>query len=102
MFSMKSWRAERFGPTSEVLRLSEVELPKPALGQIALKVRAAAVASPDISMLQGRYPLLPSPPIAPGMEVAGEVTMVGKGAKYRLGDHVMAIASFDQRVGLSG
>jgi NADPH2:quinone reductase len=90
---MKSWRAERFGSTSEVLRLCEVALPKPAPGQIALKVRAAAVALPDLLMLQGKYPPLPNPPIAPGMEVAGEVMMVGEGAKYGLGDHVMAIAA---------
>jgi hypothetical protein len=47
-------RAERFGPTSEVSRLCEVELPKPVPGQIALKVHAAAVALPDILMLQSQ------------------------------------------------
>jgi NADPH2:quinone reductase len=95
---MKSWRAERFGPTNEVLRLAEVDLPKPAPGQIALKVRAAAVALPDILMLRGNHPF-PDPPIAPGMEVAGEVTMVGEGSRYQPGDHVMAIAGSMNRWG---
>jgi NADPH:quinone reductase len=96
---MKSWRAERFGPVSEVLSLREVELPEPAPGEIAIKVHASAVGLPDILMLRGSYPLLTSPPIAPGMEVAGEITQAGQGSKYRPGDHVMAVAGSIQRWG---
>lgn len=89
---MRAWRAESSGPIDEVLHLTSIDLPQPGPGQIAVKVRAAAVALPDLLMLRGIYPLRPNPPCGPGMEVAGEIIAIGEGVSYRVGDRVMAIA----------
>lgn len=91
---MKSWRADEFGVPAEVLTLQNVELPPPPPGFMSLRVIAAGVGLPDVMMLKGVYPLVPKPPVSPGMEVAAEVIALGEGVtKFAIGDKVMTTAS---------
>ncbi|CVI59052.1 MULTISPECIES: NAD(P)H-quinone oxidoreductase [Agrobacterium] len=78
----------------EVMRLSQAPLPKPAKGEVLVKVEAAGVNRPDIAQRQGAYP--PPKDASPilGLEIAGEVVALGEGVtEFRLGDKVCALAN---------
>lgn len=61
----------------EVLRLTERPLPRPAAGEVLIRVRAAGINRPDIAQRKGHYP---APPGAsadiPGLEIAGTIESV--------------------------
>ncbi|MFA7596065.1 MAG: NAD(P)H-quinone oxidoreductase [Novosphingobium sp.] len=74
--------AEPGGP--EVLRVSEVAVPRPDPGQLLVKVAFAGVNRPDVIQRQGNYP--PPPGASPilGLEVSGQVVAVGEGVEPEL------------------
>jgi putative PIG3 family NAD(P)H quinone oxidoreductase len=76
------------GP-AEALRLTTIDKPVPAPGQILIAVRAAGVNRPDLLQRQGAYPPPPGAPATLGLEVAGEVVQ-GAG-RWREGDRVCAL-----------
>ena len=79
------------GPASALLP-AIVARPAPGPGQILLAVRAAGVNRPDIAQRNGLYPPPPGAPDTLGLEVAGEVAMVGEGvSRWRIGDRVAAL-----------
>ena len=79
------------GPASALLP-AIVARPAPGPGQIRLAVRAAGVNRPDIAQRNGLYPPPPGAPDTLGLEVAGEVAMVGEGvSRWRIGDRVAAL-----------
>ena len=69
---MKAITADSFGEP-EVLRMAEVETPKPAPGQFLVKVEAAGINYADLMMRAGTYPGGPGVPFVPGLEVAGTI-----------------------------
>src|SRR5207302_9225831 len=70
---MKAVRIERYGG-EEVMELVEVERPRPAAGQVLVKVRAAAVNPVDWKIRDGLGELFGmKPPLILGCEVAGTV-----------------------------
>ncbi len=75
------------------LVLAERPLPEPGENEILVRVRAAGVNRPDVLQRQGRHPPPASaPPDVPGLEIAGEVVALGKGAaRYAAGDTVTAL-----------
>lgn len=78
----------------EVMTMSEAPLPRPAKGEVLLKVEAAGVNRPDVAQRQGTYP--PPKDASPilGLEVAGEVVALGEGVtEFKLGDKVCALAN---------
>lgn len=58
------------------------------------RFKAAGLSLPDLLMIKGEHPIVPAPPLSPGIEVAGEITAVGDGVPFNVGDRVMAITSF--------
>jgi NADPH:quinone reductase len=76
----------------EVLKLTDVPTPRPAIGQVLVKVHAAGVNRPDILQRQGGYPPPPGAPSTPGLEIAGEVIALGEGVvRYKVADKVCAL-----------
>jgi NADPH:quinone reductase len=76
----------------EVLQLAELARPKPAAGQVLVKLHAAGVNRPDILQRQGGYPPPAGAPLTPGLEIAGEVVELGECvARYKPGDRVCAL-----------
>src|SRR5471032_1731808 len=89
---MKAIEIEGGKGPPESLRLGEIETPKPAPGQILIRVEAAGVNRPDIIQRLGFYPPPPGAPDTLGMEIAGEVAALGPGAaRWRVGDRVTAL-----------
>ena len=78
----------------DVLQPVERPVPRPAPGELLIKVAAAGVNRPDILQREGKYPPPPGAPSILGLELAGEVVALGEGADARLlGRPVMALVS---------
>jgi len=80
------------GPDALAIRqVEEVQLQP---GEVRIRVLAAGINFPDLLMTRGRYQLKPDLPFTPGMEIAGEVMEVGKGAVTAVGARVCASMRF--------
>ena len=78
----------------EVLKPKTMPTPKPAVGQILVKVAAAGVNRPDLMQRAGLYPPPPGHSPLPGLEIAGEVVALGSGvSRWKLGDKVCALVN---------
>jgi NADPH:quinone reductase len=85
---MKSIVVHQFGGP-EVLKLEEVPKPKPAAGQVLVRIHGAGVNPYDTYMRAGTYAIKPPLPYTPGSDGAGVVEAIGDGVrKVRLGDRV--------------
>ena len=62
----------------EVLALVRRAVPRPAAGELLIRVEAAGVNRPDLLQRRGAYPPPPGAPSIPGLEVAGIVAAVGE------------------------
>ncbi|MFC9097801.1 NADPH:quinone oxidoreductase family protein [Streptomyces sp. NPDC057072] len=69
---MQAWQVHENGEPSEVMRLQEVDRPRPGDGQILLTVRAANINFPDALLCRGQYQVRPPLPFTPGVEICGE------------------------------
>ncbi|MCC7075540.1 MAG: Zn-dependent alcohol dehydrogenase [Acidimicrobiia bacterium] len=68
--------------------LEDLELEGPKANEIKVKVAASGVCHSDLSILQGRLPVMP--PVILGHEGAGIVEEVGEGVtRFKPGDHVV-------------
>ncbi len=77
---------------AEALELARLPRPEPRSGEILIRVHAAGVNRPDLLQRQGAYPPPPGAPETLGLEVAGEVAVVGEGVtRWRVGDRVAAL-----------
>jgi NADPH:quinone reductase-like Zn-dependent oxidoreductase len=63
----------------EVLQVREAPDPRPAAGELRIRVEASGVNFADIMGRLGLYPDLPRIPVVPGYEVAGRVDAAGPG-----------------------
>ncbi len=69
-------------------------VPQPGAGEVLIAVRAAGVNRPDVLQRRGLYPMPPGAPSIPGLEVAGEVALVGRDVSWpRPGDAVVALVA---------
>ena len=76
---MKAIRVKEFGGP-EVMQLEEVADPKPAAGQVVVRIRAAGVNPVDVYVRSGTYPRKPALPYTPGTDGAGTVESLGPDA----------------------
>jgi NADPH:quinone reductase-like Zn-dependent oxidoreductase len=78
-----------------VMKVEERPDPKPAEGQVVIRVKAAGLNFADILARQGLYPDGPPKPCVMGYEVAGVVESVGGGVDQSLaGKSVIAMTRF--------
>ena len=85
---MKAILIRQFGGP-EVLKLEEVPTPKPAAGQVLVRIHAAGVNPYDTYMRAGTYAVKPPLPYTPGSDGAGVIEAVGDGVKkVKKGDRV--------------
>ena len=77
----------------ESLVVEERPDPEPGRGEVLVRVRGAGINGADMLQRAGAYPAPPgSPPDIPGLELAGEVSALGPGARrFGEGDRVMAL-----------
>jgi NADPH2:quinone reductase len=91
-FSMtKAIRIHRTGGP-EVMVLEDIDLPKPAKGEVLVRNHAVGLNFIDIYFRQGAYPA--QLPFTPGNEGAGEVLAVGRGVTdVKVGDRVAYVST---------
>lgn len=79
----------------EVVRIEERLAPVVAVGQIGVRVEAAAVNFPDVLLVANRYQVSLPPPFVPGSEFAGVVDEVGsRTTGFAIGDRVTGTGMF--------
>jgi NADPH:quinone reductase len=78
----------------DVLRLETLPVPRPAPGEVLIKVAYAGVNRPDVIQRMGFYPPPPGASPIPGLEIAGEVVALGEGVDAAmLGQQVCALVA---------
>jgi NADPH:quinone reductase len=76
----------------DMLELVERPVPRPAHGEVLIKVAAAGVNGADLSQRLGRYPMPKGTPDIFGLEASGTIVALGDGvATWKVGDEVCAI-----------
>lgn len=76
----------------EALQVQQRPVPKPAPGEVLIKVAAAGLNRADILQRRGLYPPPPGTPNWPGLEVAGHIAAVAADVTaFRPGDPVCAL-----------
>jgi len=85
---MNTMQAARLVETGKPLKITNLEIPQPAAGEILVRVRAAGICSSDIHYQDGRSRVTKLP-ITLGHEIAGEVAACGEGVtSFDPGDRV--------------
>jgi len=85
---MKAIRVHDFGGP-EVLKIQDLPDPKPAQGQVLVRVKATGVNPVDTYIRAGVYARKPSLPYTPGTDAGGVVEAVGAEVKrVKVGDRV--------------
>jgi len=88
---MKRVVIDHFGGP-EVLRVVDASDPRPAPGEVRVRVLAAGVSYTDALLRAGSYLGVPNPPFTPGYELIGVVEELGPGCvRLRVGDRVGAL-----------
>jgi NADPH:quinone reductase-like Zn-dependent oxidoreductase len=94
---MKAIRIHRFGDSS-VLRFEYVEIPRPQVGEVLVKIAAASVNPVDYKIRQGEFPPVGADklPITLGRDFSGVVAQPGSGVgQFVKGDRVFGMVGGD-------
>jgi NADPH:quinone reductase-like Zn-dependent oxidoreductase len=78
---MRALRYDAFGPITAVARLVEAAQPRPARGQVLVRVRFAAINPLDCKLVEGEFKRIfkSRPPAGIGTEFSGTVEALGPG-----------------------
>jgi len=77
-----------------VLRAVQRPVPQPGPGEVLIRIAAAGINRPDVLQRKGIYPPPPGITDIPGLELAGEVVLLGEGVhEPALGAHVCALVA---------
>ena len=88
---MKAVVLDGFGGV-DVLKVREVERPRPGQGQVLVRVVATSINRPDLVQREGKYPPPPGDSDILGLEVAGTVAEIGPGVTgWKPGDQVLSL-----------
>src|SRR6187551_1214883 len=72
---------ETHGNPADVLQVETRAWPKPAAGEVVVKMQAAPINPADINQIEGKYPVRPELPATPGFEGAGTILELGANVK---------------------
>jgi NADPH2:quinone reductase len=76
--------------TDDEFRISELAVPAPGPGEVAIRVAYAGVQYGDVLVRQAHFPV--SRPFVPGFEASGDIVAVGDGVEEaRIGEQVTAL-----------
>lgn len=88
-------RAMQLMALGEPLELREIALPKPAVGEVLVKVATCGLNFADLLVTKGTYQEKPTLPTTLGMELAGTVEVVGEGVtSFKPGQRIAAYSGF--------
>ena len=81
---MKTVRFHAPGIPDQVLQVAETQKPKPAFGEVLVRMLAAPVNPSDLMFVRGQYTVAAQCPATPGFEGVGIVEESGGGLRGRL------------------
>jgi len=80
---------EQNGPANAVLKLGEVETPRPGPGEVRVKLATSGVNPSDVKARSGATRKIAYPRVIPHSDGAGEIDLVGDGVSAaRIGERV--------------
>ncbi|HEX4409812.1 MAG TPA: NADPH:quinone reductase [Xanthobacteraceae bacterium] len=80
---------EQNGPASDVIKLGEVDTPRPGPGEVRVKLATSGVNPSDVKARAGKTRKIAYPRVIPHSDGAGEIDMVGDGVpSARIGERV--------------
>jgi alcohol dehydrogenase len=83
---------------ARVVKIEDVDMPKPGAGEVVFRVEAASYNHNDLWAIRGRPTEVPLPHIS-GSDAAGVITEVGDGVKkLKVGDRVVSHSNMSCRV----
>jgi NADPH2:quinone reductase len=86
---MRAAYYEKNGAARDVLRVAEIEMPKPGPGEVRVKLKTSGVNPSDVKAREGRTRKLGYPRVIPHSDGAGEIDMIGDGVPVsRQGERV--------------
>jgi NADPH2:quinone reductase len=86
---MRAAYYERNGAARDVLRISEVETPQPARGEVRVRLRTSGINPSDVKSRAGQTRKIAFPRVIPHSDGAGEIDGVGEGVSpARVGERV--------------
>jgi len=89
---MRALVCKEYGSPSQLI-LDDVDDPRPAKGQILIRVKAAGINFPDVLSIEGKYQVKIEPPFIPGNEASGIIEAVGEGVeRFKPGDQVITMS----------
>ncbi len=68
-----------FGDPTEVLRVEDIPIPEPGVGQVRIKTVLASIHNHDLITIEGNYGYRPALPAVGGSEAMGIVDALGEG-----------------------
>jgi propanol-preferring alcohol dehydrogenase len=85
---VQSMRAMVLEKPRQLLQLREVQRPKPARGQLLIRIATCAVCRTDLHVIDGEL-LDPKLPLIPGHQIVGHIEEIGEGVKgFSVGERV--------------
>lgn len=85
---MKAVQFERAGIPAHILKVVELPLPEPQVGEIRVKVIASPINPSDYMFVQGLYGIRPVLPSRAGFEGVGTIDACGEGVDMPIGTRV--------------
>jgi NADPH2:quinone reductase len=86
---MKAAFYDRNGPADEVLRVGELPIPAPGLGEVLVRVKASGVNPSDVKSRSGMRAKMAYPRVVPHSDGAGVIEAIGAGIDpARVGERV--------------
>jgi NADPH:quinone reductase len=80
---------EKNGPAREVLKLGEIDTPRPGPGEVRVKLATSGVNPSDVKSREGRTRKIAFPRVVPHSDGAGVIDLVGDGVPAsRVGERV--------------
>ncbi|XP_052824817.1 prostaglandin reductase-3 [Octopus bimaculoides] len=73
----------------DAVSIKEVQMPKPAAGEVLVKNRFVGINASDINFTAGKYDPSVKPPFDCGFEALGEIVDIGADTKLSVGQSVM-------------
>jgi NADPH:quinone reductase-like Zn-dependent oxidoreductase len=90
---MKAARIHRFGPP-DVIEVEDIPPPRPAAGEVLVRVAAAGVGPWDALIRDGKSKVSPPPPLTLGSDLSGVVEAVGTAVSgFKNGDEVFGVTN---------
>jgi NADPH:quinone reductase-like Zn-dependent oxidoreductase len=94
MTTMRRWEIDAIG--REHLRLRDVPLPSPRLGEVLVRAEAVGLNYRDKMVIESGRGLPLRFPFTPASDLAGEIVELGEGAsRFAIGDRVISTATPD-------